>query len=410
MSMYQVRAVHEWEKVLGWDLDDTCVMTAAEATKAKTFFEDNPDQLQKENRFCELPIHHAIEVFRGEHATALVLALITAYPASVQHMSTNAGLPLHVAAEHQRGDHGLVMVKALLAADPGGAQVLNDCGDIPFWVARDAGSDPSIINLLRVPPNDITFSLSIVCRYPPRHSSRVLLHSNPCGIMPPAWSRKLRWTHDRHASLTPLSLEEAQRARLFFLENPQELMEPDCFGCLPVHYLASRLGGKYAVVVVEELLRANSDMAKHKDASGCIALHDAVSSVDDKYRVKMVEALLAAYPDGAQIKNNGGRLPLHDLAFYANGAHIVTITRMLLKVYPQGAKEVDRRGIIPLCAAAECQRGDAGLAMAKALLAAHPESVSFAGDGIDVTFQGRSVSDDAVAQMLKDATKSLITG
>lgn len=121
----------QWTMALPWLNVDNHTPTAADAAALEQHFAEHPEQLQVQDGFQCLPLHHAAWKQRGEHAVAIVAFLLEAYAAGVQHTDNESYMPLHLSAEHQKGEHGAAIVTLLLTAHPDAARHVDGWGLLP---------------------------------------------------------------------------------------------------------------------------------------------------------------------------------------------------------------------------------------------------------------------------------------
>ena len=123
---------------------------------------------------------------------------------------------------------------------------------------------------------------------------------------------------------------------------------------------------------------------KEKDSSGDLPLHFVAIRAKGKYALSVFRSIFNAYPSAAEEKGSGGWLPLHLVALYmGDGDGGLEAMQLLLTEYPQAAKEKDKYGDLPIHLICRSNSNGATLAMVRALLSAHPQSINEKGyDGM----------------------------
>lgn len=126
------------------------------------------------------------------------------------------------------------------------------------------------------------------------------------------WQKALPWLSDfKHI---PTSAD-AEKLKLYFENNPEQLVEGDIQGRLPLHYALCQKG-EHVETIVWTLHTLYPAGVRHKDIHGWLPLHLAAGnqrSLPDKRgdpAKTVVTLILSAYPEAAQQKNSFGHVPL----------------------------------------------------------------------------------------------------
>lgn len=111
-----------WCKALPWLLEDDHVTTADELQELTLHFREHPPNAGDHLCCRYRPLHYASRNQRGEHAVAVVKALLTVDTHAVRMKNEKGHLPLHMAVKHQKGEHSFAVTEAILTAFPLAAQ------------------------------------------------------------------------------------------------------------------------------------------------------------------------------------------------------------------------------------------------------------------------------------------------
>lgn len=118
-----------WVAALPWLSVDAHTTTEAEVAELVAYFNGNAEELQeKEGSDSWTPLHTSVKRQRGEHAVALVNALLAAHPPAAEEKDKEGNVPLHLAGTVQDGEHGAAVVDALVTAKPETARAKEEEG------------------------------------------------------------------------------------------------------------------------------------------------------------------------------------------------------------------------------------------------------------------------------------------
>lgn len=129
--------VAAWERALPWLLRCSfCGTTAAQVAELAAYCATYPQHLKADNMEGRLPMHCTNAYQRGEHAVAVIGALLRTPPEAPQGKDKEGQLLLHhLATWVQRGDHGEAVVAALLKTYPEAAMATGQFGCLALYQA-----------------------------------------------------------------------------------------------------------------------------------------------------------------------------------------------------------------------------------------------------------------------------------
>ena len=261
----------------------------------------------------KLPLHLASRWGHLEVAKAL----LSLYPDSIRGLDSEGSLPLHDAAREGQ----VTMVQYLLRIYPHGLMIANIRNEIPLFPAVRSGNLDLVIVLIQAWPAGGRFILKHACadddvRYWRSEILELLLRSAVgnlanCALLdgreaPALWCGEgvVHWggdeSDDSESSNYSLVSEDSRpKKRIRRTRMPGEF--------LPLH---SALACSANSHVLGHVLDKYSDQVMQPDCYGRLPLHIAMARCRGEESL-LTQKLLKRYPEAAMVKDCIGRLPLH---------------------------------------------------------------------------------------------------